>query len=116
MLARLPARSSSAISARAEAPLTGSTTGWFGTRFIYIQRSPVEIGPIQLSNGGLGCVRFRHFDEREAARLARVPVGNDIHALHAAVCGESRMEIVLGSLIAEISDKYACHKYEFFLR
>jgi len=81
--------------------LTGSQVGVFGSSGIcHVSES----------------VRIRHFDECEAARLARVTVGNDIHALHAAVCGESRMEIVLGSLIAEISDKYACHKYEFFLR
>jgi len=110
MQVRLPARSlSSAISARAEAPRTGTSTRWFGTRFIYIQRSTVEIGAIQLSNRGLGCRRFRHFDEREAARLARVPVRDDIHALHVAVSGERRMKIVLGSLITEISDKYVCH-------
>jgi hypothetical protein len=106
---------SSPISARAEAPRTGTSTRWFGTRFIYIQRSTVEIGAIQLSNRGLGCRRVPHFDEREAARLARVPVRDDIHALHIAVSGERRMKIVLGSLKTEISDKYICHRMKSFL-
>ena len=88
--------------------------GCFGTRFIYIQRSTVQIGAIQLSNSSLGCPRFRHFDEREAARLARVPVSDNIHALHAAVSSESRVEIIFGSLITEISDKYACHSMNSF--
>jgi hypothetical protein len=115
MQVRLPAGSlSSAISARAVAP--GATTPrCLGARFIYIQRSTVEIGAIQLSNGRLGCPGFRHFDECEAARLARVPVGDDIHALHAAVSSESRMKILLGSLITEISDKYVCHDMNSFL-
>jgi hypothetical protein len=69
----------------------------------------VEIGTIQLSYRRLGCLRFGHFDERKAARLARVSVCNDIHALHAAVSGESRMKIILRSVITEISDKYICH-------
>ena len=69
----------------------------------------MEIGAIQLSNRRLGCRRFRHFDEREAARLARVPVRYDIYALHGAVGGESRIKIVLGRLITEISDKNVCH-------
>jgi hypothetical protein len=68
-----------------------------------------------LSNSSSGCARVRHFDEREAARLARVPVGDDIHALHAAVSSESRMKIILGSLITEISDKYVCHNMNSFL-
>jgi hypothetical protein len=74
----------------------------------------VEIGAIQLSNSGLGCCRFRHFDERETARLARVPVCDDIHALHVAVSGERSVKIVLGSLITEISDKYVCHDVNSF--
>ena len=69
----------------------------------------MEIGAIQLSKRRLRCVRFGHFDERKAARLARVSVCNDIHPLNAAVSGESRMKIVLGRLITEISDKYICH-------
>jgi hypothetical protein len=100
---------SSAISARVEAPRTGTTTRRFGTRFIYIERSTVEIAAIQLSDRGLGCLWFCHFNEREAARLARVPVRDDTHALHAAVSGESRMKVVLRSLITEISDKYVGH-------
>ena len=117
MWVRLPARSlSSAISssAAAEAPPTGTTTRGFETRFIYIQRSTVEIGAIQLSNRGLGCRRVPHFDEREAAGLARVPVGDHIHALHLAVSGESCVKIILGSLITEISDKYICHRVNSF--
>jgi hypothetical protein len=69
----------------------------------------VEIAAIQLSNSSLGCRRFRHFDERKAARLTRVPVGNDVDALHAAVSRESRMKIILGRLKTEVSDKYVCH-------
>jgi len=75
----------------------------------------VQIGAIQLSDRGLGRVRFRHFDERETARLARVPVSHDIHALHTAVSSEYRMKIILGSLITEISDKYVCHNMNSFL-
>jgi hypothetical protein len=105
---------SPAIPARAKAARTGTTPRSFGTRFIYIQRSTVEIRAIQLSDSGLGCARVRHFDEREATRLARVPVGDDIHAFHAAVSSESRVKIILGSLITEISDKYVCQSMNSF--
>jgi hypothetical protein len=104
-----------AISAGAEAPRTAATPGWLGTRFVYVQRPAMEIGAIQLGDGGLGCRRVGHFDEGETARLARVPVGDEIHALHAAVSSESRMQIVLGGLITEISDKYVCHGMNSFL-
>jgi hypothetical protein len=111
----LPARSfSSAISARAEAPRTRTTSGWFGTGFIYIQRSTVEICAIQLSDGCLSRLRFSHFDKSKTARLARVSVSNDVHALNAAIGSESREKIVLGSLITEISDKYICHDVNSF--
>jgi hypothetical protein len=106
---------SSAISAGAEAPPTGTTARCFGTRFIYIQRSAVEIGAIQLGNGGLRCPHVGHFHEGEATRLARVPVRDEIHAFHAAVSSESRMKILLGSLITEISDIYVCHSMNPFL-
>jgi hypothetical protein len=101
--------------ARPEPPRTGTTARWFGTRLIYIERSTVEIGAIQLRNSSLGFPRFCHFDEREAARLAGVPVRDDIYALHAAVSSESRMKIILGGLITEISDKYVCHSMDSFL-
>jgi hypothetical protein len=106
---------SSAISTGAGAPPTETTTRWFRTRFIYIQRSTVEIAAIQLSNRGLRCRRVSHFDECESARLARIPVRHDIHSLHLAVSGERRMKIVLRSLITEISDKYVCHSMNSFL-
>jgi hypothetical protein len=117
MQVRLPARTlPSAISAAgAEAPLAGTAARWLGTRFVHIQRPTVEIGAIQLRDGSLGCPRVRHFDECEAARLAGVPVGYEIHALHAAVSGECRMKIVLGRLITEVSDKYVCHSRNSFL-
>lgn len=75
----------------------------------------MEFGAVQLSNRVLRRRRFRHLDKCETAGLARVPVCDDVHAFHAAVSGESRMKIVLGSLIAEISDKYVCHSMNSFL-
>jgi ribosomal protein S14 len=112
VLKLLPARSfSSAISTtRAETRCARTaTTARFRPGFIYVQRSTVKIGAIQLRDCGLSRLCFRHFDECEAARLARIPVGDNIHALHAAVGSERSVKIVLRSLIAEVSDKYICH-------
>ena len=115
MLEILPARSfPSATFTGAEAPRARTTAGCFGTGFIYIQCSTVEISTIQLSYRRFGSRRFGHFDEREAPRLARVSVGDEIHALHAAVGSERCMKIVLRSLITKISDKYVCHDGDSF--
>src|SRR5579875_441416 len=112
---RLPARPlSSAGAARGWAPRTGTTARRFGTRFVYVQRSTVEIGAIQTGNGRFGSCVIAHFDERETAGLARVPVRHDIHSFDAAVSGESCMKIILGSLETEISDKYVCHRMNSF--
>jgi len=84
----------------------------FGTRFIYVERSAVQFGAVQLRNGRLGCIRIRHFDEGEAAGLARVTIGHDTDALHTAESGESSLKVVLSSLITEISDKYVGHSID----
>jgi hypothetical protein len=112
----LPARSSSTIAAGIVPPPAVTATGWLRPCFVYVQRSTVEFGTIQLSNGRLGCVRFRHFDEREAARLARLAICDDTHSLHTSVSGESSLKIILGSLITEISDKYVGHSMNPFFR
>jgi hypothetical protein len=75
----------------------------------------VKISTIQLSDRCLSGGRFRHFNERETARLTGVSIRNDVHALYAAVRSESRMKLVLGSLVTEISDKDICHDGNSFL-
>ncbi len=69
----------------------------------------MEFGAIELRNGGLRCLRIRHFDKSEAPSLACIAIGNDIHALHRSVGGECCLEIFLSCLVAEIPDKNVGH-------
>jgi hypothetical protein len=75
----------------------------------------VKLRAVQLSNRGLRRVGIGHFYEREAAGLTRIAIGDDTHPLYAAVSGKSRVQVVLGSLITEISDKYVGHSMYPFL-
>ena len=97
------------IRAPGPAVATAAATRWFRPGFIYIQCTSVKFGTVQLGNCGLRRIGIGHFDEREAARLSCVAVGDDAHPLHTAIGRESRLQIVLGSLITEISDKYVGH-------
>jgi hypothetical protein len=76
----------------------------------------VKFRSVQLSNRGLCRVRIGHFDEREAAGLTRIAIGDDAYPLHAAISGKSRLQVVLGSLITEIPDKYVGHSMYPLLR
>jgi hypothetical protein len=106
----LPARSSSAIAAGIVPPAAiTAATGWLRPCFVYVQRSAVKFGAIELRDGGLGGLGFGHFDKCEAASLPCVTIRNDIHALHASVGGECGLKVVLSSLITEIPDKNVGH-------
>jgi hypothetical protein len=59
-------------------------------------------------------LRIGHFDECETAGLAGVTVRNDIYALHTAVLRECGMQVILRSLITEVSDKYVGHSFGSF--
>jgi hypothetical protein len=56
-------------------------------------------------NGGFRFASVCHFDKRETARLAGIPVCNNIYALHCAVLSESRVQFFLRRLVAQIADK-----------
>src|SRR6266851_3948427 len=74
---RLIARATAAATAAASTPAATAearTAGRFGARFIYVQGPAVELGAVQLRNGRFRIALFRHLDEGEAARLARVAV------------------------------------------
>jgi hypothetical protein len=72
----------------------------------------MEVGTIQLRNGHLSGLRFRHLHKGEATSLACVTIGYDIHAFHASIGGECGMKVVLGSLITEIPDKNVGHSVD----
>jgi hypothetical protein len=97
---------SGAISAAAPA------AGGLGTRFVHIQRAPVQFGAIQMRDSRLGIFGFRHFDKCEAAGLARFTIRYDVDAFHAAIYGKGAMQLLLRGLITEISDKYVGHSIE----
>jgi hypothetical protein len=71
----------------------------------------VKLSAIQLGNGGLRFLRLCHLYKREAARLTGVPICHDIHTFNATVSGKRTMKLLLGCLIAQISDKNVGHDF-----
>jgi len=80
-----------------------------GTRLVDVERPAVQFSPVELRDCGFGITRFGHFDESKAPRLPGVTVGDNIYALYCAIVCESGVKIVLGGLIAEITDKDIGH-------
>ncbi len=84
---------------------TESTGSRFArARFVYREGSATQFGAVQ------GCHRFiririhRHFHKRETASLACIPVFHNLHAVHLAVSGKSRIQILLGRLERNVPD------------
>ena len=81
----VPAAAATAAPAPAAASAAAKSAVRFRTRFIDIQRSPVEIPAVQFRDRA---IRFRvggHFDKSEAPGLAAIAVGDDIDALDGAI-------------------------------
>jgi hypothetical protein len=98
------------LTASAAIPATPAASR-FRPRFVDVQCPAVEFRAVQMSNSRLRSLRIRHFHKCETAGLPGVTIRNDIYALDAAVCGEGRMQVILRSLITEISDKYVGHSF-----
>lgn len=72
-------------------PASGSALS-LGTSFVHVERTAIEIFPVQ---GIDRAVRFgivRHLDEREATGLACVTIPNNVYVIDAAVRLESRTQ------------------------
>ena len=94
-----------ATTAKAPAAAVGS---W--TSLVHNQVAPGQVGAIQRGNGLLGLVRVHHFDEREAARAARVAVLDQKNRVDLAVGFKRRPDFVFGRGEIEIADVESLHE------
>jgi hypothetical protein len=67
--------------------LTAFPTGafWSGAGFVYVQRAPAELSPVQRCHGPVGVFRPRHLHEGEPVRMTG-RVSCDIAAIYWTVC------------------------------
>jgi len=95
--ATLP-RSTTAAAAAAAAAATrtaaeGASAVGLGPGLVNIEGAPIQLGAVQGGDSAIGLGAVRHLDKREAARAARIAVGNQVDPLHVPVRLKSaRME------------------------
>lgn len=87
-----------------------ATTSRLGASFVDVHGASVEFRSVQLRNGGFRFPPVRHFDEGEAAGLARVTIGYDVDAFHGTVLSKSRLQLFLSSPEIQISHEYIGHQ------
>jgi hypothetical protein len=96
-----------ASAARAES----ASTFRLGSRLIDGESASAEFLAIKLSNGLGGRVVVRHFNEPEAARLARVAVCHDPHLLHFAESTEQIPEFVFSGGKRKVAYEKVLHLF-----
>src|SRR5262247_1936957 len=106
-------RGGSAIASAVAAATTTTTTTAAGAtptrrplaRLAHGERTATERLPVQRRDRRLSLVVGRHLDEREAARPAGFPVGDDLDLLDlAAVLLEERAKLRFLGLVGEVSN------------
>jgi hypothetical protein len=104
------ASAATAVTAATAKPIaTTAATEATGARFtragfVYRESSATQFGTIQGRHRFI-CVRIhRHFHKRESASLACIPVFHNLHPVHLAVSGKSRIQILLGRLERDVPD------------
>jgi hypothetical protein len=111
------AESTAATSGPASA--TAATTGPAATAaepslvaragFIHGQRPTVQIGPVQGVDRRSRLGVIRHFDECEPARLAGVPVADDLDAIDLSVLSEYLLEVLFDRRVRKITNVNTLH-------
>lgn len=94
------------------ATLTAATAAGarcLGTSFVHVERSATEIFPVETVDGAVRLRIVRHFNEREAARLARIPIRYDTCAFHCSVGFKHGTKFNFASSEAEITNKNIFH-------
>src|SRR3974390_2694907 len=65
-----------------------------GARFIDVQIAAAEVGAVEGFDRLVSGIVVHHLDEREAARLSGVAVGDNVHLVHCAVGLKQRPDLV----------------------
>jgi hypothetical protein len=97
------------VTATAAKPVSAATAESASARFaracfVHRQSPATQLRAVQGSHGLIGIRIYRHFHERKTASLTRIPVFHNLHSIHLAVCGKSRIEILLGCLERNVPD------------
>src|SRR5438876_11337515 len=79
--------------------------GGLNGRVVDPQAAALQVGAVELLLGALGVLGARHGDEREAARLTRVAVGDDRYRLAGARLREQLAQLVLRDPVGEVADE-----------
>jgi hypothetical protein len=107
---KLPAGLSATVTAAAAVPSSGATRR-FRTGFIDVQRSAVNIRPVQSTNCLIGLACIAHFDKCKTSRLSRVTTCHDVHAINGAVGFKQPTDLLFSSPETEISYKDILHLF-----
>ena len=86
---------------------------WAG--FVHVHRTTVKHRSIQRSNGALSLRRLRHFHERDAAGLARIPVLHDLNGFDGSVRCKKFPQLLFRHRNIQVSDKNVSHEFILFL-
>src|SRR5438094_3318901 len=81
----------------------------FRTGFVHVQRPAVDFLAIESGNRTIRFSIVAHFDESKSSGLPRVPVGDEVHTLHAAICLKQGSNRIFSGSKAEVSYKNVFH-------
>jgi hypothetical protein len=99
-----------AVAATAAATTAKAVSALFtSTRFVHVQRAPIQVAAVKAVYCISGFSGIRHFHEGEATGLTGVPVANDTHALHGPILRKGGLKLALSRLIREVSNKDVRH-------
>jgi hypothetical protein len=99
-----------AVAATAKPVATATTTAesagarFARTGFVHRQSPAAQFGAIQGSHSLIGIPIHRHFHERKTASLPCISVFHNLHPVYLAICGKSRIQILLSRLERDVPD------------
>jgi hypothetical protein len=100
-----PAAATSAVTAAKPVPAAKSTCARFPwASFVHCQSPSAQFSAIQSRHGFVRIRIYRHFHKSETASLARISIFHNLHSVYLAVCGKSRIQILLGGLERDVPD------------
>jgi hypothetical protein len=110
-----PAVATAARIVPASAKSTAATARGLRSCFVDVQSAPIQFSAVQMRNRLLCGLRIGHFHESKATGLPRIAIRYYIYSLDTTIGGESGMQVILRSLITEVSDKYVGHSSKILL-
>jgi hypothetical protein len=87
-----------------------TSTGGLGTGFVDIHCTAIQFSAVEFGDRSFRIPALGHLNESKATGLTGFPIGYDVNAFDAAVSWESRVEVFLCGLVAEVPHKDVGHK------